>query len=257
LSYFADTEANDKMGLITFATGVSVDHRLSTYFVNDMRAKINAMNSETGKRQFTNAEDSIDRSDNQADGGFTDQTGLPGDQRVQQYLIFFTDGNPNAFRGTFTRNGRPYDAVAYTEGAYGSCTDYICGSDRNLCDPITGNSIGVPALPTGNGLTATSTRWGVFVEYPVPGYGPVDNVPENRLRPNWFKDVAHQKAIKHAQELKDKHIKIYIIGLGNVDRDFLGQIASGPEFEYYAPTSAELGAIFNAIAKDIKLRLVT
>ena len=63
-------------------------------------------------------------------------------------------------------------------------------------------------------------------------------------------------AINHAQELKDKHIKIYIIGLGAVDKTFLSQIASGPEFEYYAPTSAELGAIFNAIAKDIKLRLV-
>ena len=125
------------MGLITFATGVSVDHRLSTYFVNDMTAKINAMNSETGKRQFTNAEDSIDRSDNQADGGFTDQSGMPEDQRVQQYLIFFTDGNPNAFRGNFTYRGNVYDAVAYTEGAFGSCTGYICGSDRNLCRPAT------------------------------------------------------------------------------------------------------------------------
>ena len=108
------------MGLITFATGVTVAHRLSTYFVNDMTTKINAMNALTGKRDVTNAEDSIDRSDNQAAGGFTDQTGVPGDQRVQQYLIFFTDGNPNAFRGTFTYNGRQYDAVAYAEGTNGS-----------------------------------------------------------------------------------------------------------------------------------------
>jgi hypothetical protein len=66
-------------------------------------------------------------------------------------------------------------------------------------------------------------------------------------------------AIDHAQELKDKGIKIYIIGLegnGGVDKGFLGQVASGPGYEYYAPTPAELEGIFNAIAKDIKLRLV-
>ena len=141
-------------------------HRLSTYFVNDMTTKINAMNSLTGKQQFTNAEDSIDRSDDQAAGGFTDQTGVPGDQRVQQFLIFFTDGNPNAFRGTFTYNGRQYDAVAYTEGTNGSCTDYVCGSDRNLCDPITGNSIGVPALPSGQWINGYLNQMGCIFAVP-------------------------------------------------------------------------------------------
>jgi Flp pilus assembly protein TadG len=264
LSFFEDTEDKDKMGLVTFATGVNVNHRLSTYFVDDMTAKINAMISETGKRQFTNAEDSIDRSDNQSDGGFTDQSGMPEDKRLQQYLIFFTDGNPNAFRDHFTYRGNVYDAVAYTEGSFGSCTGYICGSDRNLCDPVTGNSIGVPALPTGDGKLAaqsnchiSNTKWHVFGEYPVSGYGPEScSIPESRLRPTWFKNVAVQKAIDHAQELKDKDIKIYTIGLGQVDRDFLSQIASGSEFEYYAPTSDELEAIFILIAKDIKLRLV-
>jgi len=265
VSFFQDTQDIDKMGLITFATGVSVDHRLSTNFVNDMTAKINAMNSMTGKQQFTNAEDSIARSDDQAAGGFTDQSGLPQNQRVQQIFIFFTDGNPNAFRGNFTYRGNVYDAVAYTEGAFGSCTGYICGSDRNLCDPITGNSIGVPALPTGDGKPAaqsschiSNTKWDVFAQYPVPGYGPVScSVPESSLRPTWFKNVAVQMAINHAQELKSKDIMIYTIGLGQeVDHNFLSQIASGTEFEYYAPTSDELQAIFNAIAKDIKLRLV-
>ena len=63
-------------------------------------------------------------------------------------------------------------------------------------------------------------------------------------------------AIDHAQELKDKYIKIYTIGLGDVDTSVLGQIASGSTYEYYAPTSAELEAIFKKIAKEIKLRLV-
>jgi hypothetical protein len=68
--------------------------------------------------------------------------------------------------------------------------------------------------------------------------------------------TARGMAVEHAQELKDNNVKIYTIGLGNIDRDFLSQIASGPSFEFYAPTSGELQAIFNKIAKDIKLRLV-
>jgi len=40
-------------------------------------------------------------------------------------------------------------------------------------------------------------------------------------------------AIDHAQELKNKDIKIYTIGLGSVDKTLLGAIASGKGFEYY------------------------
>ena len=70
-------------------------------------------------------------------------------------------------------------------------------------------------------------------------------------------DTARQKAIKHAQELKAKGVKIYAIGLGTVDESFLrDSIATGPEFYYYAPNSSELEAIFNKIAKEIRLRLV-
>jgi Flp pilus assembly protein TadG len=264
LNFFKETEDRDKMGLISFATGVTVNHRLSTYFVNDMTAKINTISAQTGKQQFTNAEDAINRSDDQAAGGFTDMSFVPEDQRVQQYLIFFTDGNPNAFRHTFTYRNTVYDAVAYTEGSFGSCTDYICGSDRYLCHPDTGNSLGIPVLPSGDGKPSalsschiSNTKWHVFGEYPVAGYGPeACNIPESKLRPNWFKNAARQMAINHAQELKDKHIKIYVIGLGHVDESFIGEIASGPEFQYYTPSSDELETIFNLIAKHIKLRLV-
>jgi len=63
-------------------------------------------------------------------------------------------------------------------------------------------------------------------------------------------------ALDHARALKNKGIKIFVIGLGDVDEAFLGQIASGPTYEFYAPTSDELEAIFKKIAKEIKLRLV-
>jgi hypothetical protein len=268
LNFFVETQGHDRMGLISFATGVRVEQPLGTNFVQSMRNTIGALDAESDKRQFTNAEDAIDRSDDQAAGGFTDQTGIPGDRRKKQYLIFFTDGNPNAFRDQFTINGVTHDAVAYVEGAYGACTGNICGSDRYLCDPVTGDSLGIKALPTGDGKQGNTsqcsvalrpnTKWNVFSQYPVPGYSNPNycNVPEASLRPTWFKNVAFDMAINHAQELKNKKITIFIIGLGNVDKDFLGKIASGPNYEYYAPTSDELEAIFKKIAKEITLRLV-
>jgi hypothetical protein len=61
----------------------------------------------------------------------------------------------------------------------------------------------------------------------------------------------------HAKELKDeKFVKIYAIGIGSVQEDFLKEISSGDGFYYKAPNSSQLKAIFNVSAKDIKLRLV-
>jgi hypothetical protein len=74
---------------------------------------------------------------------------------------------------------------------------------------------------------------------------------------SYMAQTTKQMALDHAQELKNRFVKIYIIGLGvGIDKAFLSQIASGPAFEYYAPSSSDLQAIFNMIAKDIKLRLV-
>ena len=262
LEFFKETEDQDKLGLVSFATGVRVDYRLSTNFYAGMAQKIDALSAEPlAKRQFTNAEDSIARCGDAAAGGFTDQGGIPGDKRVKQFLIFFTDGNPNAFRGKFTYQGRDYDAVAYVFDG----NSQICAPDGNLSDPITGDSIGVPALPTGDGKVqaassclVANTKWHVFLDYPVPGYSNPDacNIPLNSLRQVWFPNVARQMAINQAQALKNRYITIFIIGLGGVDKNFLGQIASGPEYEYYAPTSDDLEAIFKKIAKVIKLRLV-
>jgi hypothetical protein len=100
----------------------------------------------------------------------------------------------------------------------------------------------------------------VFAEYPAPSpYGPEDNIPNNApayVLGNYLIDTARKKAIKHADELKAKGIKIYTIGLGTVDPAFLGEIATGPEFYKPAPNSADLQGIFQTIAKEIRLRLV-
>lgn len=264
VDYFEDTQSGDKMGLISFATGVTVEFPLSHDFVDPMKAAIDAMDG----RGYTNAADAIDQSDDSAIG-FTDQALVSGDQRIQQYLVFFTDGNPNAFRHEFTRNGIDYDGVVYCSGSNGSCSGSVGDS---LCSPDTPDtswcsSIGVESRPTGDGLpfpgpTACgqrTTRWWVFEDYPIGSYiEPYCNIPHNsELRP-YVCATARQMAMDFAQELKDKHIKIYVIGLGNIREDYLRSIASDPddEFYYVTPDSSELESIFNTIAKLIKLRLV-
>ena len=103
VNMFADTQAKDKMGLVSFATSVTVVRALGVNYVTPMVTAINAM-SATGA---TDAEEAIDQSDGPA--GFTDQTGVPGDQRIQQFMIFFSDGRPTGFHTTILRNGTSYD----------------------------------------------------------------------------------------------------------------------------------------------------
>jgi len=271
IDFFEATQDNDKFGLISFASGVEIDYALGHMFVSPMKNAIDSMYASGG----TNTEDAID----QADGpdGFTDQTGISGDERVQQFLIFFSDGNPTAFRGTFTRNGNDYDAVGYA-------ADW----DIKLMDPNDQmDYLDVKQYKTGDGLSPSSTscqsgdppsgyyntKWWVLddLEYGTNGYSEFLDVyysdllnttdPEfcnlSKWRgKNYVEAITKQMAIDHAQELKDKGIKIYTIGLGSVDQSFLAAIASGPGFEFYTPNSEELKMLFQKIATNIKLRLI-
>ncbi len=128
LSFFKDTQADDLVGLISFATGVTVDFPLGHNFVTPMTTAINAMNA-TGA---TNAEDALAQVS--GPNGLTDQSAVPADKRVQQYVIFFTDGMPTAFRGKFKNQGTDnIDAV-------------VCGTG-NTCDTVY-NQLGKPDSET-------------------------------------------------------------------------------------------------------------
>jgi len=282
VSFFEDTQAEDNLGLISFATGVTVNVPLQNNFVGAMRGAINSMNAVGA----TNAEDALDRADGSS--GFTNQSGLPGDQRRQQYLIFFSDGNPTAFRGSFRYNGEDdIEAVACGTGQNcGTVYERLGNPDSenwltrngNYIDPrLTGDGMplgGSSCGNYGNLPPSLTTRWYVFDNYPVAGGTPpacyiptVNTAWSSQLGRYVVTSVtgrlaayvcttARQMAREHAQELQDSNIVIYTIGLGDVDRNFLEDIASGPSFAYYTPDSDELLALFNTIAKDIKLRLV-
>ncbi len=259
LEFFEDTQDEDKFGLIMFDTAAKVYRPLGTEFVTPMTTMINSTSTGGG----TNPEDALD----QADGpdGFTDQSGLPGDQRVQQFVVFFSDGKPTRFRGQFTRDGQDYDAVARSTSS----------SSQNLYDPVTGSSLGIRQFATGDGLPHGSsacgdpnTKWHILADpvYGINGskgfaalssYGQEDcNIPHGIME-DYAEYLEEQMAIDHAAELKAKGIFVFSVGLGNIDQDFLLNISSGEDYVYYTPNSSELQALFHKIASAIKLRLIS
>ncbi|MGB9872617.1 MAG: VWA domain-containing protein [Anaerolineae bacterium] len=58
-------------------------------------------------------------------------------------------------------------------------------------------------------------------------------------------------AVAAAQAAKNAGTRIFTIGLGSVDDNLMRQIASSPSDYYYAPTSADLAAIYQTIAGQV------
>ncbi|HYM80297.1 MAG TPA: vWA domain-containing protein [Candidatus Limnocylindria bacterium] len=257
LDYFVDTQTRDRIGLVSFATSVQLERPIGINYVTPMKSAIDAMNA-TG---HTNPEDALDRAD--GPGGFADQSALAPENRIQQFLVFFSDGRPNTFRGTFRSDNTTYDATA--------CVDGNCDpgdptpTNPSLHRTDIEQSIAVPSTPTGDGVFPASacgtgmvtTKWQIFNTRPVPGYAPdACDIPDPDLGSH-ICNLAATMAIEHAQELKDKGIIFYSIGLGTrINSNFLEALASSPAQVFMAPTSDELQAIFQRVAQDIKLRLV-
>jgi len=273
ICHFQSSQDTDKIGLISFATSARVDFGLNTYFFTPITNSVNAMNPVGA----TNMDDALD----QADGlqGFTNQTGVPVGQRVKQYVVFFSDGMPTALRDTFRYNGTLYDGIVYGVGPSGSANcrpaDYSVMSVANVLnrpDSETNTYPGVGPATTGDGKASGgsacpgpgTTKWSLFQTTAVPrstgGVWPVDqcSIPMRDLLP-YFCGRAKQLALDNAQVLKNSGVEIYTIGLGSppyIDQAFLLSLSSGSGYAYIAPTPTQLQAIFETIAKDIKLRLV-
>jgi hypothetical protein len=197
--------------------------------------------------------------------GLTNQAGIPASDRIQQFLIFFSDGKPNTFRSTFKYKGVTYDAVASQAG------DCNVGDVNSMSTQLGRSDVEAALVPvinprnTGDGLAAgsacgaaySSVRWNIFNTRPVPGYGPTScRIPDQKLG-DYVCQLAATLAVEEAQALKDRGVIVYAIGLGDgIHSDFLNDLATSPDQVYVAPTSADLQAIFQKVARDIKLRLV-
>ncbi len=125
VDHFVETEDVDKMGLITFATGVMVDYPLSNNFAANIKDTIKAITIRNSVGDAdTNVEDALDQADDEEDRKGDDTTtftkyawNIPQSQRAKQFLVLFTDGDPSSFRGTFTRNDITYDGVIPQPGS--------------------------------------------------------------------------------------------------------------------------------------------
>ena len=305
LNHFSTTQDQDKVGLISFAATVKYEWDLQNNFVTAANiGKINAMIASGG----TNMASAFDAADGWTDrtttvsgnvissatgatyAGLPDQSAISPDDRVQQFVVFFSDGQPTCFSGTFRYRGRNFDAAACATENCRSWEASAIWQDLNKpnpgCETATsgtaacGNSSAslaefpsrVLPLPTGTGQTApccsggscvsNTIRWDIFNTLPVSGYAAQDcGIPQSKFNGStgYMCSTASTLASQQAAALKAKGIKIYVVGLGSstqINAAYLQSLSSGSTFTYIAPTSAQLQAVFDAIAKDIKLQLV-
>ena len=108
LSYFEPSQSEDMMGLVTFSTAATVKVPLETNFASAIQSVINSLTANGG----TNSADAV------ADAGaqLPVQTGTPNADWKQQFVVFFTDGEPTCFTSTFKH--------ANASANYVVCTSY-------------------------------------------------------------------------------------------------------------------------------------
>jgi len=253
VQYFKDTEEKDKLGLLSFHRFVRQEVRLDTNFFTEMITKIGDL-GELG--WGTNIEDALD----QAGSKFTEE------DNIRKYIIFFSDGAPTAFRA----NEADGEYRTFTRGGGEPIPDSIVKGSE-LWNPENGEPLGVDLYQTGDGSSSEcggkpSTKWEILKD-PVYGASESEHLSEfdpeqcniePKLMKKYMRETGKKMAIEHAREIREeKGILIYAIGLGNIKKSFLSQIASGEDFTFYTPNSNELNAIFQKIAKTIKLTLVS
>ena len=269
---FADQESTTKFAMITFGTGVMKPFDLNHSYVSPIESAINGLASGGG----TNAEDALAQA---LTLPWTDQSGVPANEQTKQVVVFFSDGNPSAFRAQFKHEGVNYDGVAALDGGYVNVYQLMGYPDQAAAYANSirvnytgdGKKTGTACPPKNYGTSSNpvwrySVKWYIFEDstYGLDSFGPtagLDSELCNMGNPTPLGDyvnyLVRQMAIDNAQAIKNNGIEIYTIGLGNVDQNFLNSLSSGPKFSYYTPDSSELAGIFQQIANILKLVLIS
>ena len=262
---FKDQEDKSRFALITFASGVQNLYDLDHGYVSPLTTKIKLLQATGG----TNAEDALAQA---AALPWEDQSGLSANEKKKQVVIFFSDGNPSFFRADFKSNGVTYDATTGLNYYQSDIITHMYSPDKQSA------IIRVRVKETGDGLPLAETKcldtynkprlnakWFIFEDptygldsFPdTAGYDPEDClIPHPSPLKDYVRFLVRQMALDHAAGLKAQGIEIYTIGLGNVDQDYLAELSSGPEFQFYTADSTELEGIFQRIANVLKLVLV-
>ncbi len=258
---FVDQQSDNQFALISFASGVQTQFDLDHDYVNDITSDIGNLSA----FGWTNSEDAIEQANALP---WSDQSGVAVNEKTMQAVVFFSDGNPTAFRDDFTYKDVVYDGVAAGGGnisgrMYNPNFQHSDLSSHNDTDE-TGDGKDKNNSACGSDAGHT-TKWHIFSDptYGLDSFGPTSGLdPETCLIQDpgllgqYHDNIVRRMAIDNAQALKDRGVLVYTIGLGNVDQNFLQQISSGPEYAFYTPDSSELDGIFQTIANILKLVLV-
>jgi Flp pilus assembly protein TadG len=261
---FEDQENDNRFALLTFASGVQKPFDMDHGYVSPITSAIDGLNANGS----TNTEDALAQS---AALPWTDQSGVPPNERTKQVVVFFSDGNPTAFRGNFVYKNNTYNGVA---AKYTNSSSFL----PQLAEPNvqhqffpTSTINNVPKTgdgkPSGSSACGTLTvKWEIFSHstYGLGNFPATAGLDPEHCQissPDPLMDyhvwLIKQMAIDNAQTIKNNGIEIYTIGLGDVDPNFLEALSSGPAFAYYTPDSSELAGIFQQIANILKLVLIS
>ncbi len=274
---FAAFNDDHKFGLVAFASGVEDQRDLDHDFVTDMDEKISNLTPDNGG---TNMEHAFTKA--RALSWSPAQLYLPVNERTRQVAIFFSDGEATAFYDEFTYRGQTHQGIGQVYVNLGPVVPV-------LKEPDILNQDFSPYIDrmgkTGNGQLSgpcgsKSVKWHIFED---PKYGlamaqpPVAaGVEQCDIGNPYYRNgkwyarsplddyvrwVAQQKTRDNAQALKDDGIELYTIGLatsaGSADREFMKELATDEDHAKFANSEDELEAIFQEIANQLKLVLVS
>ena len=223
------SESIDQVGLVSFQVRAGQHVPLNQPFRSNIRAAIDAMTS-VGD---TNTGEGLRIGKETLDNG-------PTRNRSVQVVVFFTDGRPTAFRGNIGGEDR---VMAVSTRITGKVRGYFDSPDAL---PLT-------ALATADGCGWVSSCFGM-------------NEATVRAR-------GQANGRQQANRIRQDNIYLFTIGLGNPnnpdpiltpDMDYLRELANEDGITdpgqpqgsaYFAPTAAELDDVFQAVARDILVRL--
>lgn len=179
--------------------------------------------------------------------------------RSSKVVVFFTDGRPTAFRGVLGSGGPANGGSAlgpFTSWSW-SVRDRLMAVYTTTTNRVRGYFNDPDNLPVNGAISADGCRdvsscWG-WNEWDV-------------------RDKAHDAGLEVANQIRSERIYIYSIGLGDPyttpmeqpDMDYLRAIANEGGMTdshqptgkaYFAPSAAELEAVFNQVAQDLLVRL--
>lgn len=242
VSLFSDQV--DQMGMVTFQLTATTAFPLRHNFRIQTIQAIHGM----APAGDTNIQEGLQRALEQLNGPYA----RPSAAKV---VVFFTDGRATAVRGTFGGQDRIL-AVYTTPGSPPRIRGFF-----NHPQSIPPFQV---MFPSGHG----QANW--------PGGCP--DVPTCfGLNQGNVRDLATQQGLAVAQQIRQQGFLIYSIGLGNhqiyppgdirgPDEEYLRQIAneggvmspSEPQGRmFFAPTGAELEAVFAEVARDLIVRLAS